>query len=93
MVKTNVKITEDMAIRDTEDMPICDEVGRGAIWWIADDQVEAEEWKRKFEANGASVEITQQADCPRLDVIIKMPIEQAAAVLGYEPELCEWLER
>lgn len=65
----------------------------GSIWHIADSPAEAEEWRKKYLANGAtSVRIEAHPDqSGRHDVVIRLPRSRANEILGYEVGEEEWL--
>ena len=66
---------------------------KGTLWWIADSELEAEEWKSQFEGAGAHVEIHPHGpDDEQHDVLITLEREDAKRILGYVPNEEEWLE-
>lgn len=68
--------------------------GFGTIWQIADSKHEATEWATQYLARGArSVKIEPHADgSSACDVLIVLPRDKAAQVLGTQPGDEEWLD-
>lgn len=70
-------------------------VGKGKLWWIADDQAELYAWKKEWE--GKPIEIigvnaSGHQGSTRMNVIFQLEKAQANELLGYEVEEEEWLE-
>lgn len=64
----------------------------GKLWWIAYDQLQAEDWKAKLLNKGAvSVELRPQAGKESVDVIITLPLNTANDVVGFEIWSDEWV--
>lgn len=66
-----------------------------ALWWIADDQVELDDWKIKFSKNGCVIHKEDPHPSPsnQISVIFSLDPATAEAALGYVPDESEWLEK
>ena len=63
----------------------------GMLWWFADSVEEAQQWRSEYLGKGALlVEIKPSKD--NVTVLITLYRERARAILGYEPEIEEWLD-
>lgn len=64
----------------------------GKLWWCADNDIEAAEWKADLLSKGAlNVEIKETPDRATRDVIITLPLANANSIVGYTIEEEEWL--
>ncbi len=85
----NMKIPDD-AISDEAGIP---STGAGKIWQIADNAIEAEQWKTELLAKGADhVELKTEINVEQVDVIITLDRARATEILGYDVEESEWLD-
>ncbi len=88
------KVCEDMGWREpSAERQASAGTEYGSIWHIADSAAEAEKWRKKYLANGAtSVRIEAHPDrSGRHDVVIRLARERANEILGYEVGEEEWL--
>jgi hypothetical protein len=67
--------------------------GTDQLWWIAENEAEAEKWLRDLTDKGCTlVKKETRQDDGRVDVVFRLNKARALEALGYLPEDEEWLE-
>lgn len=65
----------------------------GRLWWIADNDEQAQQWAAELAAKGATVERIEAHDnSAQHDVIFTLEKARAEAICGYPVDDVEWLE-
>lgn len=69
-----------------------DKTGIGRLWWIAEDDQEAQEMQADLIAKGCTIlAADKRSDDGRHDITFSLPKAKANEMLGYEVEEEEWL--
>lgn len=67
--------------------------GTDRLWWIADNEAEADEWLKDLVSKGCTlVKKEAHAEGGRVDLVFSLNKARAIEVLGYVPDEEEWLE-